>query len=329
MTVKILNPGFLVTLQDGGRYSYQKFGVPVSGPMDEFAFRAANLLVGNPESETAFEAGPGEFSFQVERSTLVSICAPGGEIWIDRTRPALWTSCRVRPGQVVRYLPDPQKGVWAYVAIAGGIQAPAVLGSRSTYLRAGLGGVNGGPLKSGDELPLGKNPPVIDEIAGKYLDEDRRIAYSHSVKVGILPGPQEERFAPGTLEGLTGATYQVKANSDRMGYRLEGPVLNHIDGADIYSEGMRMGAIQVAADGQPMVMMADCGTTGGYTKIGYVARADQPLLAQCQPGSGSVQFTLETVENAQERYRSMYTQLRECVGRVDMYEYSQWAGAIQ
>ena len=329
MNVEILSAGFFCTVQDLGRYGYQRFGVPVSGAMDEFAFRSANLLVGNPQTAAGLECGPGELAFRASEGILFAVCAPSGELRVGGKQQPLWTAVWASTGQEVGYQAVTQGGTWSVIALAGGIDTPFVLGSRSTYLRAGLGGLDGRALQGGESLRLGASYGSEADLSGQYLPANQQIAYSQELKLGIIPGPQIDRFDGRALEELTAKSYTVKPDSDRMGYRLEGQAISPLNGADIYSEGMRMGAVQAPANGMPMVMMADCPTTGGYTKIGYVSRVDLPLLAQRRPGE-TVKFFIEDVESAQRRYREMYKDLgRKFVRPADDPDVVQWAGAIK
>lgn len=149
------------------------------------------------------------------------------------------------------------------------------------------------------------------ELSARSLPEGVRINYSENPIVDVILGPQKDRFDEKSIETFLNETYKVSRSSDRMGYRLEGSALNHIGGADITSEGMLAGAVQVPADGQPIVLMADCATAGGYPKIASVIRADLPLLAQCAPGKDSVRFRETTVEAAQEKYRTLMWKMKD------------------
>jgi antagonist of KipI len=209
-------------------------------------------------------------------------------------------------------------GCRAYLAVAGGIASAPVLGSRSTYLRGGFGGVTGRALKAGDVLPLGFDRAgghlaarAARELA-RNLERLRRLlpAYSDEPTVAVVPGPQTEAFSPKGLESFFAGEYLVSPTADRMGYRLQGPAIGHRGpdqraSADIVSDGIVLGAVQVPADQQPIVMMADRQTTGGYPKIGVVASADIPVLAQCLAGKSRVRFQETTVEEAQHRYRRL------------------------
>jgi biotin-dependent carboxylase-like uncharacterized protein len=205
--------------------------------------------------------------------------------------------------------------MWAYLAIAGGFEIESVLDSRSTYLRGQFGGIDGRLLQTGDILKTGSPTRPLMELPARTLPEAARLSYRENPTVDVILGPQKNRFDEENIQLFLSGEYKVSHASDRMGYRLEGPRLSHIGSADLTSEGMIMGAIQIPADGQPIAMMADCATAGGYPKIASVISADLPLLAQCTPGKDSVRFHETTLELAQEKYRVLIQKMK--IGIVD------------
>lgn len=311
MALKMLRSGILSTVQDLGRWGYQRFGVPVSGVMDEVSHRLANWLVGNDETEATVEmtlVGPG---FTVTRDTLLAVCGGDFEPRVNgqampRARPVL-----VRAGGALEFGPC-RTGCRAYLGLAGGVQVAPVMGSRSTFLRGGFGGFHGRPLKRGDLLdtvPLdaARFPSLRQKLAAGRL----RMAYpswSATERVDLLaPGPHTIRFVPGrhwTLfaESVRGqfcaSAYRIGAQSDRQGYRLDGPALEPAEPIEIISEGVTFGTIQLPPSGEPIVLMASRQTTGGYPRLGEVASVDLPLLAQLPPGS-AVRFQQIGLEDAQ------------------------------
>lgn len=307
--LEVLEVGGFATIQDAGRTGWRRFGVPSAGPMDALAFEAANLLLGNPVNAAALEIGAGEITLRALYDCVIAVTGIGYELSVNMWDFQLWSSCFVRGGWTIQ-LQKNSFGIWAYLAIAGGFDLAPVLGSRSTYLRGHFGGFDGRLLQAGDELQSAMPAHLLMESAARTLTEEARPAYRESPVVDIIPGPQSEAFDHESLETFLASPYRVSSSSDRMGYRLEGPPLKHSRSADLTSEGMIMGSIQVPADGQPIVMMADCATTGGYPKIASVIRADMPLLAQCTPGKDEVRFRLTTVEAAQEKYRGLMTRLK-------------------
>jgi KipI family sensor histidine kinase inhibitor len=309
--LEVIEPGLLTTVQDLGRRGYEASGVPVAGAVDAFALRAANCLVGNPPGAAGLEitiAGP------VLRATSACIIAVGGAdlgLRVNGQPLPPWISAYVRRGWTIEFA-GRRNGCRAYLAVAGGISLPAVMGSRATYLAAGFGGLGGRALQTGDILPLA---PVAagDHLAaraGRRLPERLLPAYADRPVLAVIAGPQDDAFSLEGTEAFYRGEYQVSPTADRMGYRLHGPQIAHQDRpgttpGGVISDGIPLGAIQVPADRQPIVMMADRQTTGGYAKIAVVASADIPLLAQCLPGKSSVRFELTSVQDAQRRYRRL------------------------
>ena len=290
----------LVTVQDLGRIGWARFGVPRSGPMDAFALRAANALAGNPPEAAVLEIGLGDAAFRPTQDCLIAVTGAGYALSSYVWSFPLWVSLLVRGGWTIR-LDKSDGGMWAYLAVAGGIETKPALGSRSTHLRSGLGE----RIETGDRLPVGRTALDPQSLAARTLPEAFRPAYTQSPLIEVIPGPQTERFTADGMKTFLSGCYNLSPASDRMGCRLDGPRIEHSGSADLLSEGMAMGSIQVPASGQPIVMMADCPTTGGYPKIAGVASADLPVLAQCVPGQAQIHFRETTVEAAQSRWRAM------------------------
>jgi antagonist of KipI len=301
--LEVIEVGGLVTLQDAGRPGWRRFGVPLAGPMDRLAFEAANLLVGNPQGAAVLEIGAGDITLRARHDGLIAVSGAGFELSVNVWTFPLWGSYFVRGGWSIR-LAKHGFGMWAYLAAAGGFDVPPVLGSRSTYLRGHFGGLNGRSLQPGDVLHTGAPHRPLMEIAGRTVAPQARPAYGPSPIVDVIAGPQSDRFTNDELAIFTSGIYRLSASSDRMGYRLEGPALRGRGSLELTSEGMAVGSIQVPPGGQPIVMMADCATTGGYPKIACVTSAALPLLAQCAPGRDEVRFRETSVAAAQAGYRS-------------------------
>lgn len=314
--LEVIEAAGLATLQDPGRLGWRRYGVPASGPMDPFAFAAANLLAGNSPEEAELEVGGGDVVLRAASDCVIAVAGAGYRLRVNIWEYPLWGSYFVRGGWIVR-LEKSGFGMWAYVVLTGGIEAASVLGSRSTYLRGRFGGWEGRPLQAGDVLQCVASSRGLMESAGRSLEPGARPSYGIDPILEFTPGPQGESFERESLSTLTSSAYRVSLSSDRMGYRLEGARLKHGGSADLTSEGMTMGSIQVPADGAPIVMMADCATTGGYPKIGCVSRADLPLLAQCTPGRDTVRFRETTVEAAQERCRAAVKRMKAGVRQSD------------
>lgn len=305
----VIEPGLLTTVQDLGRRGCERFGVPGSGALDEYALRAANALVGNPPDAAGLEitlVGP---RLRASEPCLIAVGGADLRLRVHGQSLPCWMAIFVRRGWEIGF-EGRRSGCRAYLAVAGGIDVPPVMGSRSTYLRGGFGGFQGRALRAGDVLPVGAPALSLTDRAGRRLPARARPPYRSSPILEVILGPQNDRFADEGIAAFLSGEYAVGQTSDRMGYRLEGPIIRHRSGADIVSDGVALGAVQVPASGQPIVMMADRQTTGGYAKIATVVRADIPLLAQCVPGESRVRFRETSVEAAQTRYRMAIESLR-------------------
>jgi len=322
-------PGFLTTVQDLGREGCERFGVPVSGVMDRLALMAANALVGNPPGAAGLEfvlLGPVLEIASAPRTSgvmqgfhasgsgdgcLVAAAGRGFRLEIGGRAIPLWMAAWARRGERIA-LKAAGPG-WGYLAVGGGIDVPPVMGSRSTYLRGRFGGLGGRTLQAGDVLDIGPAAGGGYELAGRELPDELRPAYSDHPLIDVVLGPQAEAFTETGLAAFLGGEYTLTPACDRMGFRLSGPQIGHRQGADILSEGIPLGAVQVPGDGQPIVLMADRQTTGGYAKIAVVASASLPLLVQCPPGSGSVRFRAVSVGEAQAKWREAL-RIRSSIG---------------
>jgi len=309
-TIEVLDGGMLTTVQDLGRFGYQRYGVPTSGALDQFSLRAANRLVGNPDDAAGLEMtliGP-RLAF-LAPATIALTGADLGAHLGDRPVPG-WESVAVEPGAVL-WFAGPQDGVRAYLAVAGSVDVPAVLGSRATYTRSRLGGLDGRALKAGDILHVGGERPVLPGGA-LQLPAAHRPAYGHAHVLRVVLGPQDDRFTAKGIDTFLSSTYIVTPQSDRMGYRLAGPAIEHLEGPDIVSDGTPLGAVQVAGDGAPLVLLADRGTAGGYTKIATVIGPDIPRIAQAAPGD-AVTFERVGLDAAYTAVRLQEARLAEIV----------------
>ena len=299
--LEIAEPGMFTTVQDRGRYGFQRFGVPVSGALDEFALRFANALVGNDDGAAGLEmtvVGP-TVRFLVD--TWVAVTGADLSPMLDGNELPRWRAVRVTEGSVLTF-PDMRDGVRAYLAVAGGIDVPLVMGSRSTNVKARFGGYEGRPLKKGDVLSM-LPPGPEGKPAPHGAPQDFSVpTYGESHEIRVILGPQSESFGPEGIATLLESSYEISLDSDRMGYRLEGPIINHDKGPDIVSDGNPPGAVQVPGDGIPTILLADRGTTGGYTKIATVITVDLGRLAQALPGQ-TVTFKEVEIEEAHKLLR--------------------------
>jgi len=312
MALEAMDVGGLATIQDSGRKGWRRFGVPISGPMDVFAFRAANALAGNPSNFAVIEIGLGDMTLRALQDCVIAVAGAGYNLSIYLWEFPLWSSFFVRGGWTIRFN-KMDDGMWAYLAIAGGIQTQPALGSRSTYRRGAFGGLEGRPLRAGDRIPTGKPLHALGSLAARTLPIEACPSYSNGPFIDIIMGPQTKYFNNKSIETFLSSEYSISLTSDRMGYRLEGPGLTHRSNAELISEGITFGAVQVPASGQPIVMMADCPTTGGYPKIAAVASADLPLLAQCVPNKSKIRFQETTIAKAQKKYRKLMNSLESSI----------------
>lgn len=285
-TLHVIKPGMLTTVQDLGRWGFQSRGVPVGGPMDPVSHRLANALVGNPADCATLEVtllGP-EIGFDDART--VAVAGAQFEISVDGVAVPAPAAVPVSAGSRLK-IGRTRRGARAYIAVSGGIETPLVLGSRATHLLSAMGGVDGRALRAGDRLPLGnaglagrstRKPRRVPEVIG-WTPEPGRPA-----SVRVLAGPQADRFAVNALDVLQSAPYVVGEQSNRMGFRLEGPRLPHSAGADIISDATPLGVLQVPASGQPILLMADRQTAGGYPKLATVITADIGVAGQLGVG---------------------------------------------
>lgn len=292
--VSVIKPGMLTTIQDLGRWGFQSRGVPVAGPMDPVSHRLANALVGNSRDAALLEVtllGP-ELEFEDER--LVAVAGAEFDLSLDLRQVPSHAPFTVAAGSRLRFGAR-RLGARAYLAVSGGITVAPTLGSRSTHLASAMGGVGGRALIAGDRLPLG-DPSRIHGMA--LAPQDAVVALpDHHAAIRVLPGPQAEYFAPDALDVLRSAPYVVAHNSDRMGFRLEGPRLTHARGADIISDATPLGVLQIPASGQPILLMADRQTTGGYPKIATVITADMTIAGQLAPAD-TITFVVCTPHDA-------------------------------
>jgi antagonist of KipI len=277
--LRVLKPGLLTTVQDLGRWGHQADGVPVAGPMDGFSHRLSNHLVGNPVGAALVEItliGP---ELAADLDMTLAVCGADFDLACDGEAVPIGATFRVRAGQTVRF-GRRRLGARAYLAIAGGgVLTPTVLGSRATHLVSRMGGLEGRALRAGDVLPIAAaQPPPTNRARGLTLPSGGR------ARLRVLAGSQPAWFGDEAWRALTGVSFRISPRSNRMGYRLEGPPLIRLSPEEPISEPVAMGAIQVPAAGEPILLMADRQTAGGYPKIGYVITADLCLAGQLAPG---------------------------------------------
>jgi antagonist of KipI len=314
MSLKVIRPGLLASIQDLGRYGFQKYGVIISGAMDAISLRIANLLVGNEEGEAAIEVTLMGTSLSFEEDLFISIT--GGDISpvIDGAAVPLWRPVFVKKGSVLQFKSS-KSGCRAYVAVSGGFTIPEVMNSKSTYLRGEIGGYNGRALQAGDTLscnPLPQNTrPLFQYLKSKctrsfyattwYVNSEHFIHSKQASTIRVIRGAEFERFTKVSQLQFFEQEFQITPKSDRMGYRISGPIIELKESFDLISEAVTHGTIQVPQDGNPIILLADRQTTGGYPRIAQVATVDLPIIAQLKPGE-KISFKEITLEEAEQLY---------------------------
>jgi antagonist of KipI len=313
MLLRVVKPGLLSTIQDLGRYGSQKYGVIASGAMDVFAHKSANIMVGNAELEATLEMtviGP---VLQFDSDMLISICGANMSPAINGIPVPMWRPVLIRAGECLQFGAS-RIGCRCYLGVAGGFDVPLEMNSYSTYLRAGIGGMEGRPLKAGDQLSSKIPSSLGRQIMAKlfsiseqgafaavpwFISNHIMPSYEANPTVRVIEGPQFSWFDQKSISDFVSKPFRIQPQSDRMGYRIEGPPLTLINRRELLSEAVTFGTVQVPPDGNPIILMADRQTTGGYPKIAQVVSVDLPLLAQTQIGS-RISFRLVSLREAQE-----------------------------
>jgi len=305
--IRILDAGPQTTVQDLGRTGRMRYGIPPSGPVDRFAFVLVNRLLANPDTAAALECtlmGP---RFEMTAAGAIAVTGADMPVTVNGQEAPGWATIAVKSGDVVK-LGAARTGVRSYVGFAGGLDVPLVLGSRATYLRGRIGGLQGRALRKGDELAILPSGSVNPRRVARRDIPD----YTGEPTVRAVLGPQADRFTDEGLRALFGGRYEVLPQSDRMGSRLRGPRIEHARGHDIISDGIALGSIQVPGDGQPIVLLVDRQSTGGYTKAATICSSDIWRVGQARPGQW-LRFQWIEVEEAHRLLRESDTALEAAV----------------
>ena len=320
MSISVLNSGLLTTIQDRGRYGYEKYGVIVSGAMDQYSMKIANILVGNDENEGVLEItliGP---ALKIKKGNLISITGADisptiNEKKVPMGRPIyLHEDCILKFGKCI-------SGCRAYVAIAGGIDVPVVMESKSTYLRCGIGGQDGRAIKKDDVINIGKKTSmsldIIDKLKvintkesfvyTKWYAKSLNMNQNSPIYIRVFEDMQFKDIREESIREFFTKPFIIDSKSDRMGYRLNGPKVELSEKIEMISGEVSFGTIQVPPDGNPIILLADRTTAGGYPKIAHVALYDIPKLVQLKP-SDKIIFKKITLKEAEELYfkRELY-----------------------
>jgi biotin-dependent carboxylase-like uncharacterized protein len=299
MGILVQVPGLFTTVQDEGRYGYQQFGVTPSGAMDKRAMHIANILVGNPMGEGVLEMtfmGP---SLQFENDNIIAITGADMHPTVNGAAVPMYQAVLIHKGEELKFQ-FASNGSRGYIAFAGGLDIPLVMGSKSTLVSKGLGGLEGRILKQGDRI--GFTAPKRDLPHMNNRSVAKPVYPTKEIVLRVLRGPQDDCFSKEEISRFFWYGFKITNEFDRMGCRLEReePV-RHLQDGNIISDGIACGSIQVPTNGQPIIMLADRQTVGGYTKIGTVITTDLPKLAQAKPGM-HVRFQEVSVELAQDLY---------------------------
>lgn len=326
--IDILRPGLLMSVQDLGRSGYRHTGVTTGGALNTFALSAANLLVGNPIGAAGLEIAMGACELRFTQRTRIALSGSDFDARLDgRPLPPYW-SCPVDQGQTLRLSqsgPENQPGAYAYLAVDGGINVPLVLGSRSTDLMAGFGGLDGRALRKGDRLSVEPScrhamGPAFGVQSPQWVGLDTHQSSSEEpVTLHVLTGPEFAQFTVDARRNLFQKKWRITPESNRMGYRLAGVELKRKPGRDLLSHGVLPGVIQVPPSGQPIILMSDAHTTGGYPKIGVIIAADMWKLAQT-PLNSVIRFELCDMEYALaalNRLQKYLDQIEQAVATLD------------
>jgi allophanate hydrolase len=310
--LKVITPGVASTIQDLGRHGYRAAGVPVSGPLDRTSFALANALVGNPANAPALELRvQGPVLDVLAASVRVTLVGGAGGLIVEGERA-------VAPGRSVRLARNSRlrcgalgDAGCAYLAVQGGVAVPLSLGSASTHARSRIGGLHGDVLQPGDVLPV----PVGEVAQRPEMALAAPWPAQLDAPIRIVLGPQDDYFTKDAIETLLSADYTISAHADRMGFRLQGPKLAHAKGFNIVSDGVVNGSIQVPGSAEPIVLLADGQTSGGYPKIATVISADLPLIGRRRPGA-RVRFTAVTQEEGEAARREQEQMIAKWIGDI-------------
>lgn len=287
--IEILAPGLSTTVQDLGREGFGPMGISPSGAADPISLRLGNHLVANHERAPALEMTLLGGTFRFPQGAIIALAGSEFDADLDGNPVDLWTAMEARPGQTLRIGPT-RAGARCYLCVQGGIDVNRFLGSASTHVLTGLGGLNGRPLRKGDILNIA---PAAGQYLRRTLDPQIVERFSHRTVLRVTSGPQSDWFPESSLRLFYASEYRVAEDSSRMGLRLEGSPVPARSGQQMITEGVSLGAVQITGGGQPIILLVDQQTTGGYPKIANVISADAHRLGQLRPRD---QFRFERIE---------------------------------
>ncbi len=317
--LEVVEPGIFTTIQDLGRKGYFASGIPPSGAMDRFALRMGNLLVKNPIDEAGIEMTAIGMKARVLKETVIALAGAQFSAKLNGNAIPLWQTIYLKEGDLLS-IEKPRSGWRGYLCIAGGMDVPPVLGSKSTYTLGGLGGIRGRALKKGDLLPAGISRFPLDSLKGRRVKESVLPEAGSEEELRLVLGPQDDHVKEESIEVFLNTPYQVSIRSNRVGYRFEGPQLFFkerpesrdagLDPSNIVDDGNAIGAIQIPAGKEPICLGVDGVTMGGYVKIACLITADMDRMAQLKP-KDLARFRSVTVEEARSILLQSIEKVRE------------------
>ena len=304
--LEVVEPGIFTTIQDLGRKGYFANGIPPSGAMDRFAFRMGNLLVKNPVDEAGIEMTAMGMKVRVLKEAIIALTGADFSSKLNGDSISLWQTIHLKEGDFLT-IEKPNRGWRGYLCVAGGIDVPPILGSKSTYTLGGLGGIRGRPLKKGDLIPVGIPRSPLGTLKGRKVKESVLPEVGSEKELRVVLGPQDDHVKEESIEVFLNTPYQVSIRSNRVGYRFEGPQLFFkerpesrdagLDPSNIVDDGNAIGAIQIPAGKEPICLGVDGVTMGGYVKIACLITADMDRMAQLKP-KDLARFKSITVDEA-------------------------------
>ena len=312
MSLTVLSPGSLSSVQDLGRMGHQKSGVSPSGAADVRALKDLNLLLGNDEGEAAIEMTLAGMTVRFDADCVFAVTGAFDTPKLNGEDVPFCAAVAAKAGDTLSFS-FAQDGARTYFGVAGGFDIPLSMGSRSTGMKFQVGGFQGRKLQAGDVIGFRKKITTLPDMEKRKLEAE---PISQNVTLRVILGPQDDRFTEQAKQLFFASEYQVSANADRMGIRLEGPELELEKGSDIISDATANGAIQIVNEGLPIILLQDRQTTGGYAKIGCVISTDLPKAGQLLPGA-KVRFTPVTVKEAQKIYRSQEKAYRKLYRKIN------------
>lgn len=319
MAIRIKHPGMQATIQDIGRIGAQQYGIVVSGAMDALSLQIGNALVNNEDGEAGIEVMFYGTTLECTEDHLISIT--GGDLhpMINGEEAPMWRPIVMKKGSVLTFK-GPRRGLLAYISVAGGLDLPTEIGSKSTFSRAGIGGYKGRALHKGDVIEVAalskRNKDILHAFQHAcksptwYANHTRMIPRKETTTIRVLPGSEFDSFSEDSKEAFASETYTLTTAADRMGFTFDGKTLHQSTPAELLSEGVTYGTIQVPVSGKPIVLMAERQTTGGYPKIAQVITADLPKLAQLQPAR-TVRFAFVSMAEAEKELFAQNKRLKE------------------